>query len=93
MKMTEAKKEIEEKMFCGAPLSLDAMLCALAALNHYIEERGPNSFVMLDIKTEDDELNKHVSTMLSDMLQQAIATSEEKGKIDGYSSQIFIDGF
>ena len=32
MRMVDAKKEIENKLFVGAPLSFDAMMCALAAL-------------------------------------------------------------
>lgn len=81
MKMADAKKEIEEKMFVGAPLSLDAMICALTAINEYVNNHGSESAVSLDIKVEDNVKNA-ATKKLNEELQKGLESAERNGWID-----------
>ena len=76
--MIDAKREIEEKLFVGAPLSLDTMICALSALNEYIDNHGSDSFVGLDIKVEDDIKNS-ATHKLNDELVKGMCSGEREG--------------
>ena len=80
MRMIEAKKEIEEKLFVGAPLSLDAMMCALAAMQEYIDNHGSNSAVSLDIRVEED-VKQAATKKLNDELQKGFDSGEQEGWI------------
>lgn len=81
MKMIEAKREIEERMFIGAPLSLEAMICALLALNEYIDNHGSDSFVSLDINV-DEEIKAAASDKLMSELDKGFDSAERHGWID-----------
>ena len=78
MKMSDAKREIEEKLFVGVPLSLDAMICAMAAINEYIDNHGSESSVSLDIKVE-EEVNQAATRKLNDELQKGLDSGERDG--------------
>lgn len=93
MKMIEAKKEIEDKLFQGAPLSFDAMMCALAAITSYIDAHGENSFVTLDIKVDDDPAWKAANDMLMSELQKGFDSAEKEGWIDTDDARhLILDG-
>jgi hypothetical protein len=83
MLMIDAKKEIEDKLFQGAPLSFDAMMCALAAITSYIDTHGESSFVTLDIKVDDDDPAwKAANDMLMSELKKGFDSAEKQGWID-----------
>ena len=85
MKMIEAKKEIEEKLFVGAPLSLDAMMCALVAINSYIEQRGEQSSITFEINIPDDaqeSIHTKAFEKLSEELQKGLDSGEREGWIN-----------
>jgi hypothetical protein len=78
MKMTDAKKEIEDKLFAGAPLSLDTMMCALVAINAFIEQRGETSSLTLEINIP-DEAHQDATQKLNEELQKGFASGEKEG--------------
>ena len=80
MKMIEAKKEIENKLFVGAPLSLDAMICALTAINEYIDNHGSDSSVILDVNV-DEEIEQTAKNKLNEELQKGLDSGEKDGWI------------
>lgn len=85
MRMTDAKKEIENKMFVGAPLSLDTMMCALVAINAYLEQSGENSSLTLEINIPDEEqeiVKKKAVEKLNEELQKGFESGEKEGWID-----------
>lgn len=94
MKMVDAKKEIEDKLFQGAPLSFDAMMCALAALNEYIDNHGPDGFVALEIKVDaDDPAWKAANEMLMSELKKGFDSAEREGWIDAEDvRRVMFDG-
>jgi hypothetical protein len=85
MKMIDAKKEIEDKLFQGAPLSLDALMCALVAINAYVEQHGPNSSIAMEIKIPDEEYNI-VQDKATEMLMSELQKGFESGEKDGWLS-------
>ena len=103
MRMIDAKKEIEDKLFQGAPLSLDAMMCALVAMNAYIEQNAETSSIALEINVPDEEqelVKKKATEKLMDELQKGIDSSELGGYVSGeevrralcYCEEDYIDG-
>ena len=78
MKMVDAKKEIESKLFVGTPLSLDAMICALTAINEYINTNGPESFVTLNVNV-DEEVERTAKKKLDEELQKGLDSGEKDG--------------
>lgn len=78
MRMIDAKREIEDKLFQGAPLSLDAMMCALVAMNAYIEQRGEASSITLEVNVL-DEVEKAAKKKLDEELQKGFESGEKEG--------------
>lgn len=78
MRMIDAKKEIEDKLFLGVPLSLDAMMCALVAMNAYIEQRSETSSITLEIKIPDEAHDAAVDK-LNEELQKGFNSAEKEG--------------
>ena len=78
MRMTDAKNEIVNKLFVGAPLSLDAMICALTAINEYIDNHGPESFVTLNVNV-DEEVEQAAKKKLDEELQKGLDSGEKDG--------------
>ena len=67
MRMVDAKKEIENKLFVGAPLSTDTMLAAYFAITSYIQEHGEDCDVSVDI-TVNDTIKSSATKKLIDEL-------------------------
>jgi hypothetical protein len=78
--MIDAKKEIENKLFIGAPLSFDTMMCALVAINAYIEQNSTTSSVTLEIKIP-DEAHDAAVRKLNEELQKGVDSGERDGWI------------
>ena len=68
-------------MFQGASLSIDAMICALGAINEYIDNHGSDSFVELNINVG-EEVEKAATEKLNGELQKGFESAEEFGWID-----------
>ena len=81
MKMTDAKREIEEKLFGGTPLSMEAMICALAAINEYVDNHGSDSFVELNIDVG-EEVKPAATEKLRRELDRGFESAEQCGWID-----------
>ena len=90
MKMSEAKKEIEDKLFSGSPLSLDAMTCALTALLRYIDEHG-DADVALEISVPDIDYKDAVN-MLVDELYKGLNHTEDECVSEEDAAKIIFDG-
>lgn len=81
MKMIDARKEIEDKLFCGERLSFDTMLCALAAINAYIDEHGDDSGITLEINLG-EEIHRKAGDQLMEELRKGFESAEEEGWMD-----------
>jgi hypothetical protein len=91
--MIDAKKEIEDKLFQGAPLSLDAMMCALAAINIYIEDHGEDSNLEVNIDVDGVVKEKAVEK-LHEELQKGLESGEKEGwfSMDDVKRYLGLDG-
>jgi hypothetical protein len=78
MRMIDAKKEIEDKLFQGAPLSFDAMMCALAAINVYIEQHGGTSSIALEIGISDEAHNAAVGKPNEEMQKELDSSGQDR---------------
>jgi hypothetical protein len=90
MKMSDAKKEIEDKLFSGAPLSFDAMTCALTAIARYLEEHGDSS-IAIEISVPDTDYKDAVNTLVGE-LYKGLNHSDDSCVTEDSAAHIIFDG-
>ena len=85
MKMVEAKKEIEDKLFVGAPLSFETMVCALIAINAFIEHHGETSSISLELNVPEED-QEAIRKKATDKLMCELQSGAGYNGLDGYLS-------
>lgn len=84
MKMLDIKKEIEEKMFVGAPLSTDAMIAAYFAVTNYIQDHGEDCDVSLNVMVDTDIKDKASKKLMEEL---NIPNCEMESLIDEFDAR------